>query len=74
MAEELSRTFNTEHGAIHLRLKGKMGVTCHTIYVRGVADVSKAIEEAHKAADEAADEIAEKFKSAGWNGNPPSDK
>jgi hypothetical protein len=76
MATLLDKTFDTEHGAVIVRVQDALGnVGVHTIYVLGLAGgtVDDAIAAILASSDQAAAAIQAAFMAAGWtNGNPPS--
>jgi hypothetical protein len=72
MATLLDKTFDTEHGAVIVRVQDALGnVGVHTIYVLGLAGGT--VDDAIASSDQAAAAIQAAFMAAGWtNGNPPS--
>lgn len=67
MATESSRTFDLDHGAVHVGIKDSFGKeTFHTVYVAGVEDVEAHIAERLKEVEEQAAVIRERMQKAGW--------
>jgi hypothetical protein len=73
MATLLDKTFDTQHGAVIVRVQDALGnVGVHTIYVLGLGgSVDDAITAILTATDQNAAAIQAAFQQAGWtNGNP----
>lgn len=67
MAKEVSRTFDTLHGAVFVQVLDNLGNTSvHSVYVMNTPNVDDAIAAILTATDAATDAIAAKFAAAGW--------
>ena len=66
---ETSRTFDLEHGAVHVGLKDSLGrESFHTFYVAGIDDIEAEIANRGEEVESHAALIRERMTKAGWKG------
>lgn len=64
---ETSRTFDLEHGAVHVGLKDSLGKeSFHTFYVSGIEDVEAEIKKRGEEVESHAALIRDRMMKAGW--------
>lgn len=64
---EISRTFDLEHGAVHVGIKDSFGKeSFHTFYVAGLEDVEAEIAKRIEEVNQQAETIRGHFVKAGW--------
>jgi hypothetical protein len=72
MATETSRTFDIDHGAVHVGIKDSFGKeSFHTFYVAGLDDVEAEIAKRMEEVESQAATIRGHFVKAGWVDSTP---